>query len=349
MIDDAQAAGRPPSPQDEALQWLDEVRRQGIRRTRPLLEDLRRCQDACRLLGWTEKYEWFQKELSGYGDADQLPAYRQVEGFYQWVRYYGPQYETDVRDSQPRKVLFRQRIGELMQMAATGKDYEEWVHESGFVVPAHRYLVPNERMQDIAIALGQAVFEFASDSYSALKYGSAITDVWAQYRIQVDRAVSTLGLSNHLDVIEQNLRQHNPQAWQAAAFGCRTLLEMLSEQLWQDPRETYDLLLVPNPRRGPNEPREIHPDVRRDKFANRLGAYLHQKAAHDANRYFVVEQTAYLAGAIRALVSWEARAHVAFTRADINSVALATYFLLGELATKTDLQPVTRYERPPTT
>jgi hypothetical protein len=50
-----------------------------------------------------------------------------------------------------------------------------------------------------------------------------------------------------------------------------------------------------------------------------------------------------LSSSIKSLISFQSEAHQDISEQDARSAAIATYFLIGELALRTNLQPVARY------
>ena len=85
-----------------------------------------------------------------------------------------------------------------------------------------------------------------------------------------------------------------------------------------------------------------------DKFANRLRAYLHQKGLHGtAGGQFLRDELDRLATSIRSLIAFQSKAHDPVGRDDVRSVALATYFPVGEIVFRTDLQPIETYASAP--
>ena len=51
-------------------------------------------------------------------------------------------------------------------------------------------------------------------------------------------------------------------------------------------------------------------------------------------------------GSIGTLMEYQSKAHSPINREQARSIALGTYFILGELTIKTDLQPVKKYGSP---
>lgn len=87
-------------------------------------------------------------------------------------------------------------------------------------------------------------------------------------------------------------------------------------------------------------------NVTQGNFVNRLCAYLHQKGLHGTAAGFVRSEIERLAASLRSIVELQGKAHSPVGRDDARTVALATYFLLGEFVLKTDMQPIDRYGEP---
>jgi len=83
-------------------------------------------------------------------------------------------------------------------------------------------------------------------------------------------------------------------------------------------------------------------------YVNRLGAYLHQKSVTGPQGKYLPTEMERIYPVIGALNEMASTAHEGVTFADSCTVALGTYFLLGELIQGTDMVPVTEYsDQPP--
>ena len=196
------------------------------------------------------------------------------------------------------------------------------------------YLDPS-RISRVVAAIENATFEFAASAYPELRYGDLLTDFWQQYRREVEVALHRMDLDQHLATIEQGLNSDNETGWRAGVLACRSLLEDLAAHLWRDARPTYDAL----PGDGPGE----HLSVTADKYVNRISAYLHQREVTGQGGRFIRDEADRLSSSLRALVGYQSTAHSPITKLDARSIALGTYFLIGELTSKTDLEPVEEY------
>jgi hypothetical protein len=178
-------------------------------------------------------------------------------------------------------------------------------------------------------------FQFASQAYSVSRYGDLLTDFWQQYRSEVEAALHRMGLDQHLATIEQGLNSDNETGWRAGVLACRSLLEDLAAHLWKDTRPTYNAL----PGDGPDG----RLAVTADRYVNHLSAYLHLREETSPGGRFIRDEANRLSSSLRALVGYQGTAHSPITKLDARSIALGTYFLIGELTSKTDLEPVEAY------
>lgn len=345
-------------PQEEAIQVFDEVIRDLTSPTHDLKLILRRCLHACLVLGWVDQYEWFQRELAGYPGEEAVPAYRNVRGRLIWHAeisayersekaiesvMYGPaSYE---REDEPASLEVWHDFDFVLQATQNGHaeatgETKDWWWES------RRKTVRLKRVKSFKASAFAAIiqhverltFEFASQSYVTLRYVNVVTDIWMGYRAQVDAAMGRLGLSAHLDAIQTGMQSDNPEAWRAAVLECRNLLNDLANYLWRDPRQSYEHL------QGGGARGQL--DVQEGRFANRLGAYLHQKGLYGTTGKFLRNEVERLAASIRSLIELQSTAHSPVTRETARSVALATYFIIGELIIRSDMNPVERYLEP---
>ena len=84
----------------------------------------------------------------------------------------------------------------------------------------------------------------------------------------------------------------------------------------------------------------------RGKSLNRLAAYLHQKGLGGTAGQFMRSEIDRLDSSLRRLRAWQSAGHEPVTLEDARSVALSTYQLIGELASRTDFRPVQEYGQP---
>lgn len=273
--------------QDEAAHLFTEVIRD-LTTTQPELQlVMRRCQHACELLNWTKQRDWFRREISGYPTNEPVPPHRAVHGRAVWRPGGTPhqRVEFGIESSlagndflQPEDAYLEVRAGIDWLLIASEAGYEETTSETKEEWSSYRReSVHLERVRTFSAAAFRTVlstletltFDFASQSYTFLRYGAAISSIFSSYQTHVDAVLHEIGLSNHLDAIQSGLQSANPEEWRQAVFGCRDMVSDVANYLWQDPRPTYAWL----PGKGENGKLQ----VTRKNTANRLRAYLHQK------------------------------------------------------------------------
>lgn len=344
------------TPQEEATILFRDIISELTSQTRDLKSVLRKCQHACHLIQWEEAELWFQRELRGYDSSGEIPAYRKIRGKLIW-RAQGSTYDLIrwkaaevVGDSEPHETL------EAVLDVWSGVDWLISAAESGYseitgetkqaCAPGESKVITWERARvfrphAFGAALSEIeamVFDFVSKAYVQLEYGNAIGDLWTRYRTSVDAALQKLGMTEHLSAIQKGLRSNNSEEWRLSASECRNLLNDVANYLWKDPRTTYEYL----PGKGDGGKLEVN----QNKFNNRLSAYLHQKSITGTRGHFLRAELERLADSIKALINFQNEAHNPMRIEDVRSVAIATYVLIGEIAIKTDLEPVHQYVAP---
>jgi hypothetical protein len=343
------------TPEAEALTLLSQVIEDLSNPPFNLKANLRKCQHACELLGWQSRRDWFHQELNGYYDSTPTPQHRMIPG----TRRYSPGgsagssikwnsedlvYGVDdsVYEIEPDTLEVRAGIDWLVAHSQYG--YSEALGETKRVpFPSGRSTVTLERRRvfpagNIAYSLSQVekqVFDFASIAYAQLRFGDIIGDIWSRYRREIDSAMTGLNLAAHLTSIESGLLSPNPEDWRSAAFECRNLLNDLANYLWNDPRPRYEHL--------PGSTSEGTLDVSHGKSGNRLAAYIHQKGVTGTRGRFLREEAYRLASSIQSLIPLQSEAHDPIGLSDAQSIAIATYVLVGEVVRRTDLKPIEEY------
>lgn len=315
---------------------------------------LRRGQHACELLDWADQRDWFRNELQGYQQDVVVPWYRKIVGTTIWHRQRSLQETVRdvVREQSGRDVDRTNKDTESVELdirgdydfiancaqngyvESTGETRTEWsdyLRKDITAVKEKRF--GQAQFQRILSDVEREVFDFASKSYKVLRYGEVITDIWTDLRLDLESALKRGGLEDHLGAIDSGLSSDNPESWRAAMIGCRTLVDDVANYLWQDDRSTYEYL----PGRGGRL------DVSHGKSLNRISAYLHQNGLSGTKGEFVRAEIDRLDTSLRKLRDWQSAGHDPVTKEAARSVALATYVVLGELASRTDFEPVTQY------
>lgn len=348
------------TPQDEAVRILSDVIEELTASSRDLIAILRKCQHVCEILGWESQKSWFHYELNGYTSADEVPNYRIISGQLIWEPIGSTMdkvhWNTDsfMGDLSPEDTIAESttikiwaRVGWIIGAA-----------QNGYRNPTGETKVSNLRsgditLQQVEIAHGmsfshliaeieRSAFDFASMAYTQLRYGNIISDLWMEYRIIVDEGIQQLNLNSHLLAIQDGLVSENPESWRTSVIECRNIFEDLANILWQDPRKTYNFL----PGRDKDGKSSGKLDVTKGLFKNQLRAYIHQKGLGRKQRLFLQSEIDRLADSISSLISFQSKAHRPISKPDAISIAIATYYVLGELIIRTDMQPVEEYGNP---
>lgn len=310
-----------------------------------LVDIARKAFHACGLAGWSGAQESFRRELEGYPGDSELPRYRRgLSGTKKWA----PASSYDL----PNFIAQRQVYGEAELPESTSLDFRgplanvvEW-SQSGLSIRTQETRVRNEGREDwsevmtveyaasgfqrIAQSVENFTFQFASASYTTLKYGDALEDIWEGYRTRVEPVLSELGLENHFEAIRDGLAATNPENWRTAMFGCRNVLIDLASYLWRDPEKTYA------PLAQDGEPFLVD----ESRYINRLAAYLHIKGVTGHSGKYLRSELERINSSIHALNELDSKGHAPVTREDVRLAAIGTYVLLGEFVERTDMKPI---------
>jgi len=222
---------------------------------------------------------------------------------------------------------------------STGRKSQKYISfEHRHVETEEMNVFDKQVFQIIIKNIESPAFDFASNSYSILRYGDTLQDIWQAYRASVEECLAPVGLAKHLDTIRNGLNSQNPQDWRAAMWSCRDILHDLATYLWRDERETYEYL----PGQGKNGKLRVTDS----DHVNRLGAYLHQKAVSGKTGAYLRAEMERIYRSISTLNELDNKAHSEFTLLDARTVAIGTYTILGEIVTRTDMKPVIEYCNP---
>lgn len=344
------------SPQDEAIEILKGVLSNLFNGSTSMKDLLRRCAHVCQILSWSEQLRWFHHELYGYPSEVALPWYRKnIKGHTEWLTVGGiyttldsvieDQFSTKEKPTKSIAMDVRAGIDWILSAAqssyveSSGKKSSKYISFRHKAVQTEQVSVYDKQVfQAILNNIENSVFDFVSKAYSMLLYGDALEDIWQTYRTKVDQRLIAIGFGGHLDTIRTGLSSNNPQDWKAAMWTCRDVLHDIAAYLWQDPRETYEYL----PGRGKDEKLS----VTQSAYVNRLGAYLHQKGITGKTNAYLRAEMERIYHAIQTLYELDNKAHDVVTLSDARTAAIGTYIILGELATRTDMKPVTEYQSP---
>lgn len=309
---------------------------------------IRRCMEACSLLGWEEAADWLRSELLGYRADQPVPWYRHnVPAYVDWRPpglhdLIANMVEEGFRRLRSKPAIARDvRYGfdDLISYAAhgvyvrTGQRATKWsTLDKKDVELEEVEIVENTAFQRLLSQLEDELLSWAARAYKAVRFGDAAGDVWRAHRSRVDQFATNAGLFGHIGLINQGLSSGEPQAWRQAMWSCRDLLRDLATHLWRDSRKTYRHLPGED-----GQPMKVTPD----KYINRLCAYLHQKGLTGSTGAYLRAELARL----HALNDLDSVAHDrdAVTLEDARLAVIATYTVLGEFVQRTDMAPVQQY------
>jgi hypothetical protein len=222
---------------------------------------------------------------------------------------------------------------------STGRKSSKYIKFRGKHVETQETKVYDRHVfQTILTHIENLLFNFVSKAYVILRYSDVFQDIWQTYRTKVEEHLISIGFEAHLDTIRTGLSSDNPQQWRSAMWSCRDILHDMASYLWQDPRETYEYL----PGKGKDKKLRVTPS----DYVNRLGAYLHQKGITSKTGDYLRAEMKRIYCSIQTLNELDSKAHDVVTLSDARTAAIGTYIILGELATRTDMKPVIKYQSP---
>lgn len=340
-------------PQDEAVDILKSVLGDFFSGSVDIKSVLLRCAHVCQILGWSEQLSWFQNELFGYPEGVELPWHRKgIKGRMLWRVTGGLQaavasvitdkYRTTEKPIQYTEMNVWAGIDWILSAAQSGYTESTGKKSSEYISFQHKHIETTEVknydehvFQTIVTNIENLVFRFVSEAYAVLCYTDVLQDIWQGYRTKIDEQLLPIGLSKHLDAIQNGLNSTNSQEWRNAIWSCRDILHDLAAYLWCDPRQTYEHL--------PGQGKKNKLEVTDSNYVNRLHAYLHQKGIDKKYRDYLSAEVERIYNSIKTLNALANKAHGKITPHDARTIAIGTYIILGELVTHTDMKPITEY------
>ena len=313
-------------PQDEAIDILKVVLDDFFNGNVDLKNVLRRCAHVCQILSWNEQLTRFQNELSGYPKGVELPWHRRsIKGSTKWLVAGGfdtvldsvieDGYRTEEEPVTCTEMDVWMGIDWVLSAAQSGYTESTGRKSSKYISFRNKHVETKEAnvygkhvFQTILTNIENLVFDFASNSYSLLRYGDTLQDIWQAYRAKVEENLVTIGFAERLDTIRNGLNSQNPQDWRAAMWSCRDVLHDLAAYLWCDQRETYEYLL------GQGKGGKLR--VTESDYVNRLGAYLHQKGVVGETGAYLRAEMERIYHSIGTLNELDSRAHSEVTLFD---------------------------------
>lgn len=340
----------------EATQSFDEVVAE-LSRTRAsdLLVVVRKLVRACELLDWTPAAQWFRAELTGF-TPETAPPHRSAACTITWGSDLQDVFASSVGAAHPQvrptstfKPLIN-GLAELINYAPVGFSWETSHIQEANVLLLRRTVTFREKVtfhpsavRDVLNRIEQHCYDFSIQAERQLRFGDLTTDLFAEYRARVERLLAKLQVSERLDAIETNLRTGTPESCKLAVHGCRNLLISLSAKLWQvEGLNRHPTLLT-------HDGKPLQLDAGQVKA--RLRAYLHERnvqlTSERGGPSLIAGQLERLADVFDQLynASSEHAKHEA-TLEEAKAATLQTYFLIGEIARLTGLDPITDVQTP---
>jgi hypothetical protein len=295
---------------------------------------------AFELLNWEVQNDAISRELQGYS-YENLPEWRKMVAritYESGISGYIPS------DLQPHTGI-QPMIDSISSVLRMRKDWAILGHvtytrlvtrktKSGSNIQAKEVTtVYSNELEKILDSIRQVFYKVCSNSISQLKYGRILESIFEQYQEAVDSKLGQLGISNQLEAAIHDISRDNSESWRNAVMGCRNILTDLANKLWQAPDDYYTPLNI-QLKGLPLEP-----------VKNKLRAWIHEKGIGHTENKFVQVQLIKLADVINELYALDSKAKEQIEYQDALCCLINTYTLLGEIALRTDMQPITRVDR----
>ena len=309
-----------PSRREEALELLRKVA-DDLAGGSEVLSCLRNYRRAQRLLGGDEG--WVAMELDGY-PMTEMPSWRIRRTNVYWQgkgSYSSMEAHADVCIRIPVGELYviRDKGGRVnnCDRVKTSKDGVVWVSAK---------LSPTS-IEVILQRISERLFDLVSSDIVSLKFGGTAESVFGEYQKAVSQAMSKLGIEDNTQNAYENLQGGNKASWRISALACRNILGDLGRKLYQAPEKAYPYIEV----HGKPMPVGLKNEV------NRIRAYLHQNN---------IGADSLLAQMLQPLYEEACRGKSDINYKEAQSILINTYVFVGELARRTNMQPVTELHRP---
>ena len=297
---------------------------------------------AAHLLGRSEMYQAAFSELNGYAPSLAVPWWRQVYATRQHVGQTAADNAAIVAEY-PGGLPLQREIQELrdplhliVRSVDVGISLGVGPVTAATIGGATVNLVEVRSLsaQQVRNALGSARQYFYALAVAALaeaEFGGAALSILQDYVSQVDARLGGLSLGDSLRVARQNLRPGDEETCRQAVFAVRHALIALSRTLWRASPARYELLGL-----------DLQGVSGVELVKNKLRAWLHQSGLRRHGEGLIEQELVWLADLANALWDFECKtAKGSVTYEDARTCLIATYVFLGEVATRTDLEPVT--------
>jgi len=300
----------------EALELLRKVA-DDLARGGDVLSCLRNYRRGQRVLGRDEG--WVAMELDRY-PMTETPSWRIIR-----TKVYWQGKDSYSSMEAIANVCIRLPVGELYAIHDKGG----WVENCDLVKTSKDGVVSvstklsHTSIEVILQRISEKLFDLVSNDVVSLEFGGTAESVFSEYQEAVSQAMSKLGIEDNVQNAYENLQGGNKASWRISALACRNILGDLGKKLYQAPEKVYPYIGKPMPVGLKNE-------------MNRIRAYLHQNN---------IGADSLLAQMLQPLYEEACRGKSDINYEEAQSIVINTYVFVGELARRTNMQPVTELRR----
>jgi len=304
----------------------------------PLMQLMR----AAHLLGRSEMYDAVFYELNGYRPDALLPWWRRVYA----VRQYLGDKSADIGAivaEYPGGLPLQQEVFELrdpLHVIARNAESGLFIDRrpAGFATIGGRQVslielrtVPARQMQNVLGAARQHHYALAVAVLAELEFGDVALSIFEGYVSHIDSKAGRLGVADSLRVAAENLRPSDEESCRTAVFAVRHALTTLSRRLWRATCARYEPLGL-----------DLQSSHGVELVKNRLRAWLHERGLRRHGEELIEQELIWLADLANTLWDFESKTAKGSVRyEDARTCLIATYIVLGEIAVRTNLEPVT--------
>lgn len=304
---------------------------------------------AFRVLGAQREAELLTLELRGHPDLSKTPVFRVMHVTHKWRTKDTGAARRDTRHD-PRLVeregseIWLGTLQTWVEVAHIQIDTSwpvEWPLDAGVDVHSTKLGRSVHWIKEAHVA--PTVFRQRLDEYRAYLYdlvGSWVItlltateagSLWDALREGADGLAAKASVGDGLQAIVRAALGDDPSSWRSGLLACRNVINDLSRYLYQAPGKTYPYI-----KSGGSEM-----EVDGEKYRNRLIAYLHQKGLGAADRNVARQHLEWFAGFV-AMVNDLGSSGKAMNvdKRDVAIGLMHAYLLIGEIAARTDGEPV---------
>lgn len=281
----------------------------------------RKASRLARLIDDAEAIDWLGFEVSGYpnGGSGKLPTV-------QWdaaVRS-GRNY-VQIKDGAPQTYVTSTSLTQLQASADSAKIRLESSESSNQFERNSQQTTYSSSMNVIDKVVG-AIYQYASNLYQELRFGSAVSTAFDNLRSTVDRQISNLvpGATPILTTALENAQTDDPEQWKNAAKACRDLIKATADELRPS---------------GPDIVRASNKTIKMgdSNYVNRLVDWIEGASSSKTRKALITADLEHLGRRLDAATNGGNKgAHVDVTKLDASRFIVGTYILLGDILSLTD-------------